>query len=165
LIPVALLDVDQHETGQDEETQSPSGVFVTIPLRSIDAVTAHVAFIEEAQAKVTAEMESMILTGLHTLVGCHTCHLLIIYHGCITIHLFRFMRATIDESYSLQNQSLLASSLQTAHNLRVLPELVQGLVTGLCDTTEEQIRDTFDLNKISKDALVKGKHSFCQLNR
>jgi hypothetical protein len=57
----------------------------------------------------------------------------------------------------LQNQSLLASSLQTAFNLRVLPDLVQGLILGLSETAEEQIRNAFDLNKISKDALVKGK--------
>ena len=44
----------------------------------------------------------------------------------------------------------------------MLPELVQGLVSGLCESTEEQIRNTFDLNKISKDALIKGKYSTYQ---
>ncbi|KAG5646264.1 hypothetical protein DXG03_003860 [Asterophora parasitica] len=91
-----------------------------VPLRSINAVGAHVSFIEEARAKVTNEMEGMVLTGLTSL-----------------------------------NQSLLASSLQTAYNLRVLPELVQNLILDLSQAVEERIRSAFDLTKISKEALAK----------
>ncbi|KAG5637228.1 hypothetical protein H0H81_005350 [Sphagnurus paluster] len=90
------------------------------PLRSINAVAAHIPSIEEARAKVTNEMESMVLTGLTTL-----------------------------------NQSLLASSLQTAYNLRVLPELVQNLILDLSQAVEERIQSAFDLSKISKEALAK----------
>ncbi|KIY53032.1 hypothetical protein FISHEDRAFT_63466 [Fistulina hepatica ATCC 64428] len=57
------------------------------------------------------------------------------------------------------NQSLLASSLQTAYNLGVLPELVQGLVTDLAQAVEERIRSTFDLGQISKDTLVKDSNA------
>jgi hypothetical protein len=39
-----------------------------VPLRSVKAVAAHIPVIEEAQFKVTHEMESMIITGLSTLV-------------------------------------------------------------------------------------------------
>ncbi|KAF8054168.1 Golgi transport complex subunit 5-domain-containing protein [Lyophyllum atratum] len=85
-----------------------------VPLRSINAVAAHVPFIEEARTRVTNEMENMVLTGLTSL-----------------------------------NQSLLASSLQTAYNLRVLPELA----------VEERIRNAFDLSKISKEALAKDSAS------
>ncbi|KAL1748610.1 Golgi transport complex subunit 5-domain-containing protein [Schizophyllum fasciatum] len=53
------------------------------------------------------------------------------------------------------NQSLLASSLQTAYNLNVLPELVQSLISDLSLAVEERIRSTFDMTKISKDALGK----------
>ncbi|KAL1718801.1 Golgi transport complex subunit 5-domain-containing protein [Schizophyllum commune] len=53
------------------------------------------------------------------------------------------------------NQSLLASSLQTAYNLNVLPELVQSLISDLSLAVEERIRTTFDMTKISKDALGK----------
>ncbi|KAF9467272.1 Golgi transport complex subunit 5-domain-containing protein [Collybia nuda] len=95
-----------------------------ISLRSIETVAAHVPFIEYARAKVTSEMESMVLTGLTTL-----------------------------------NQSLLASSLQTAYNLRVLPELVQNLILDLSQAVEERIRSAFDLSKISKDALSKASSS------
>lgn len=42
-----------------------------VPLRSVKAAVAHIPFIEEAQYKVTHEMESMIITGLSTLV-CHS---------------------------------------------------------------------------------------------
>lgn len=39
-----------------------------IPLRSVNAVAAHIPFIEDAREKVTAEMQAMVLTGLSTLV-------------------------------------------------------------------------------------------------
>ena len=51
---------------------------------------------------------------------------------------------------------MLASSLQTAHNLRVLPELVQNLVSDLSDAVEDRIRSAFDLSRISKDIMAKG---------
>ncbi|KAJ6603113.1 Golgi transport complex subunit 5-domain-containing protein [Mycena sp. CBHHK59/15] len=53
------------------------------------------------------------------------------------------------------NQSLLASSLQTAFNLRVLPELVQSLILDLSQAVEDRIRSAFDLSKISRDASSK----------
>ncbi|KAL0580334.1 hypothetical protein V5O48_001671 [Marasmius crinis-equi] len=53
------------------------------------------------------------------------------------------------------NQSLLASSLQTAFNLRVLPQLVQSLISDLSQAVEERIRSAFDMNKISRDASGK----------
>lgn len=56
----------------------------------------------------------------------------------------------------MQNQSLLASSLQTAHNLRVLPALVQDLVTDLAEAVDGRIRYAFDLSRISKEVLTKG---------
>lgn len=55
-----------------------------------------------------------------------------------------------------QNQSLLASSLQTAHNLRVLPDLVQNLVSELSQAVEDRIRSALDLTRISKDIAAKG---------
>ncbi|KNZ78795.1 Conserved oligomeric Golgi complex subunit 5 [Termitomyces sp. J132] len=53
------------------------------------------------------------------------------------------------------NQSLLASSLQTAYSLRLLPQLVQNLVSDLSQAVEDRIRSAFDLAKISKEALAK----------
>jgi len=55
-----------------------------------------------------------------------------------------------------QNQSLLASSLQTAYNLGVLPDLISNLLSDISKKVEERIRSTFDLTKISKDAVGKG---------
>ncbi|KAF7782447.1 hypothetical protein Agabi119p4_1823 [Agaricus bisporus var. burnettii] len=52
------------------------------------------------------------------------------------------------------NQTLLASSLQTAYNLRVLPSLIQGLLSDLSHAVEERIQSAFDLSKISKDVLA-----------
>ena len=56
----------------------------------------------------------------------------------------------------VQNQTKLASSLQTAYNLGVLATLVQSLLADLSLAVEDQIRGTFDLNKISKDLVSKG---------
>lgn len=52
---------------------------------------------------------------------------------------------------------MLASSLQTAHNLRVLPDLVQNLVSDLSEAVEGRIRSAFDLTRISKDIMTKGQ--------
>ncbi|KAF8441587.1 hypothetical protein L210DRAFT_3644853 [Boletus edulis BED1] len=54
------------------------------------------------------------------------------------------------------DQSLLASSLQTAYNLRTLPTLVAGLVRDLSEAVEERIRNTFDLSRISKGIVANG---------
>lgn len=56
-------DDDESIASNDAENSSAG-----IPLRSIKAVAAHVPFIEDARAKVTNEMESMVLTGLTSLV-------------------------------------------------------------------------------------------------
>lgn len=58
----------------------------------------------------------------------------------------------------LKDRSALASSLQTAHNLRVLPELVQSLVVGLSDSIDERIRYAFDTARISREMVGKGMH-------
>ncbi|KAG0708347.1 Golgi transport complex subunit 5-domain-containing protein [Suillus ampliporus] len=122
----ALLDGPEETgdtPGQDSlETNDRTALAMDslVPLRSVKAAAAHIPFIEEAQYKVTHEMESMIMTGLSTL-----------------------------------DQSLLASSLQTAYNLRALPTLVQGLSRDLCDAVEERIRTAFDLSRISKEVVSK----------
>lgn len=59
----------------------------------------------------------------------------------------------------MQNQALLASSLQTAHNLRVLPDLVQNLVMDLSEAVEARIKSAFDLAQIAKEILAKGARS------
>lgn len=121
----ALLDGPE-ETGDtpgkdlSETDDRTAPVDSLVPLRSVKAAVAHIPFIEEAQYKVTHEMESMIITGLSTL-----------------------------------DQSLLASSLQTAYNLRALPTLIQGLLKDLCDAVEERIRTAFDLSRISKEVVSK----------
>ncbi|KAH8119187.1 hypothetical protein DFH11DRAFT_1874064 [Phellopilus nigrolimitatus] len=53
------------------------------------------------------------------------------------------------------NRSLLASSLQTSHNLRVLPNLVQFLLSDLTDSVDQRIRTTFDISRISKEVNAK----------
>ncbi|EJT98396.1 hypothetical protein DACRYDRAFT_96576 [Dacryopinax primogenitus] len=53
------------------------------------------------------------------------------------------------------DQSLLASSLQTAYNLGVLPKLVQNLMADLTGAVDERIRSAFDVNRISRETAVK----------
>lgn len=65
------------------------------------------------------------------------------------------MKSMIITGLSTLDQSLLASSLQTAYNLRVLPTLIQGLSRDLCDAVEERIRTAFDLSSISKEVVSK----------
>ncbi|EJD03176.1 uncharacterized protein FOMMEDRAFT_146834 [Fomitiporia mediterranea MF3/22] len=57
------------------------------------------------------------------------------------------------------NRSLLASSLQTAHNLRVLPNLVQSLLADLTDAVEQRIKLAFDISRISKELNAKEQTS------
>lgn len=76
-IIVALLDGPTSEaadstptpvdTDHDEVPEDSNATY--IPLRSVNAVAAHVPFIEDARTKVTAEMQAMVLTGLTTLVS------------------------------------------------------------------------------------------------
>jgi replication fork clamp-binding protein CrfC len=106
-----------------EENRKSDDLESRISLRSVNAIAVYVPYIEDARAKVTSEMENMVLTGLTSL-----------------------------------NQSLLASSLQTAYNLRVLPELVQNLILELSQAVDDRIRTAFDLSKISKEILSKGGH-------
>jgi hypothetical protein len=59
--------LDVPETIVEEEltpTDAGPSVGRHVPLRSINAVAAHIPFIEAARSKVTAEMESMVLEGL-----------------------------------------------------------------------------------------------------
>lgn len=56
-----------------------------------------------------------------------------------------------------QDQSLLASSLQTAYNLRTLSTLVESLVRDLSEAVEERIQNAFDLSRISKEIVAKGE--------
>ncbi|KAJ3928090.1 MAG: Golgi transport complex subunit 5-domain-containing protein [Lentinula lateritia] len=60
---------------------------------------------------------------------------------------------------SALNQSLLASSLQTAYNLGVLPSQVQALMVELSQDVEDRIKRAFDLTAISKDANKDGNAS------
>lgn len=54
----------------------------------------------------------------------------------------------------------MASSLQTAHNLRVLPDLVQNLVSDLSDAVDGRIRYAFDVTRLAKEANAKGTSTF-----
>jgi len=56
-----------------------------------------------------------------------------------------------------QNQALLSTSLQTAHNLRLLPQLVSNLLADLNDAVETRISKAFDLDSIGKEVAQKGK--------
>ena len=59
-------------------------------------------------------------------------------------------------SFLVQNQPKLASALQTAFNLHVLPSLVLTLLTDLTESVEARVKIAFDISSLSKDAAAKG---------
>ncbi|KAH9991771.1 Golgi transport complex subunit 5-domain-containing protein [Russula vinacea] len=61
------------------------------------------------------------------------------------------MESMVLEGLAQVNQPLLATSLQTAHNLRLLPDLVQNLVSDLSTAVEARIKSAFDVSQISKE--------------
>ncbi|KAL4267054.1 Conserved oligomeric Golgi complex subunit 5 [Pleurotus pulmonarius] len=61
------------------------------------------------------------------------------------------MQTMVINGLTTLDQSLLASSLQTAYNLRILPDLVQNLISDLSQAVEERIHNAFDLSRISKE--------------
>ena len=56
-----------------------------------------------------------------------------------------------------QNQEILASSLQTAANLAVMPALVASLVADLTEAIELRIRATFDMATLAREMSGKGR--------
>jgi conserved oligomeric Golgi complex subunit 5 len=124
-------------SNSNNETELEDAV-PNISLRSINAVITHLPAVEAARAKITAEMESMVVQGLKYLV-----------------RLLTLASNPADEP--VENQSLLASSLQTAFNLRILPTVVEGLVSDLTDVVKTRIKQTFDMARLAKDANIKGQ--------
>ena len=120
-----------------------STLTTSVPLSSIKAVANYLPYIDSARQRVTTDMEQMVINGLRTLVRRDL---------DFTLHSIHTTRCHVQT----QNQSLLASSLQTAHNLRVLPDLVQNLVSDLSDAVEGRIRFAFDLSRIAKEVVAKG---------
>ena len=66
---VALLEEPSTSDDTTDGTDKPDDAADTeIGLRSILAVTSYIPSIETARSKITSEMETMVLTGLATLV-------------------------------------------------------------------------------------------------
>ncbi|KAH9961505.1 Golgi transport complex subunit 5-domain-containing protein [Russula dissimulans] len=65
------------------------------------------------------------------------------------------MESMVLEGLAQVNQPLLATSLQTAHNLRLLPDLVQNLVSDFSAAVEARIKSAFDMSQISKELNAK----------
>ncbi|WWC66324.1 uncharacterized protein I206_100225 [Kwoniella pini CBS 10737] len=66
------------------------------------------------------------------------------------------------------NQSLLSSSLQTAHNLRLLPDLVSNLIADLNDAVSLRVTKAFDSTAIGKEVAAKegaNSHSAIKFSR
>ncbi|WVO19992.1 uncharacterized protein IAS62_001282 [Cryptococcus decagattii] len=53
------------------------------------------------------------------------------------------------------NQTLLSSALQTAHNLRLLPDLVSNLLDDLNDAVTLRVTKAFDVSAIGKEVAIK----------
>lgn len=70
------------------------------------------------------------------------------------------MEAMVVSGLASLNQPLLSSSLQTAHNLRLLPELVSNLVADLNDAVTVRVQRAFDSAAIGREVSGKGKCYF-----
>ncbi|KAJ9100674.1 hypothetical protein QFC21_003719 [Naganishia friedmannii] len=57
------------------------------------------------------------------------------------------------------NQPLLSISLQTAYNMRLLPQLVQNLLADLNDAVESRIGKAFDMASIGKEVAAREQQS------
>ena len=119
-----------------------------IPLTSLDVVNAQVPAVKRAKDVVIEEMEGMVISGLANLVSRHRDrdH----PHGPLP-------RRRLIDRVRLQNQPLLSTSLQTAHNLRLLPQLVSNLLADLNDAVETRISKVFDLESLGKEVAQKGE--------
>lgn len=120
----ALLDEGSDIEGDQQDASllgaTTAGSSNHVSLCSVNIVAAYIPFISDTRAKVTKEVEAMVVQGLTAL-----------------------------------DQSLLASSLQAAYNLRMLPQLVAGLMKDLTDAVERLIRNAFDLSSMSKEIIAK----------
>ena len=56
-------------TNSSHESERSMGENQTIPLRSVNTVTAYLPSIDAARAQVTTEMENMVVSGLATMVS------------------------------------------------------------------------------------------------
>ncbi|KAL8280428.1 hypothetical protein RQP46_007076 [Phenoliferia psychrophenolica] len=65
------------------------------------------------------------------------------------------MESTVQRGLNELDNPLLASSLQTAHNLSVLPSLVDSLTSDLADLVGRKIKAAFDMASLAKE--VNGK--------
>lgn len=120
----ALLDEGSDIEGDQQDASlfgaTTAGNSNHVSLCSVNIVAAYIPFISDTRAKVTKEVEAMVIQGLTAL-----------------------------------DQSLLASSLQAAYNLRMLPQLVASLMKDLTDAVERLIRNAFDLLSMSKEIIAK----------
>ena len=107
-----------------------------LPLQSLEFVKNYISTIDTARDTIIQEMESMVVSGLADLVGC-----------LYSIYVLS----------NLQNQPLLSSSLQTAHNLHLLPDLVSNLLADLNDAVTLRISKAFDSAAIGKEVAGRGK--------
>lgn len=74
---MALLDASEDDNARADDADDALSAGAGVPLRSVDAIAAHVPAIEDAREKVTGEMETMVLNGLTNLV-------------CLILPAFRF---------------------------------------------------------------------------
>jgi hypothetical protein len=127
--------------GIDALLYPPTGSQTTkdppLPLQSLNFVVEHEPAVLKARETIVQEMEAMVVSGLQVLV-----------------------RLCQYDNYCLlaQNQPLLSTSLQTAYNLRLLPQLVESLLTDLNEAVDERIKRAVDSAAIGREVAGKGQY-------
>jgi hypothetical protein len=74
------------------------------------------------------------------------------------------MEAMVVSGLASLNQPLLSSSLQTAHNLHLLPDLVSNLVADLNDAVAVRVQKAFDSATIGREVAGKGASGHVNLD-
>ena len=105
-----------------------------IPLTALPMIETHLSAVEAGRNRVMEQMEALVREGL----GKHV------------------RRRSVDDRLTSQNPAVLATSLQTAYNLSVLPTLVASLVADLTEAVESRIRSSFDMASLAREVGGKG---------
>lgn len=99
---MALLDASEDGDPRTEDGEEGLSGSTGVPLRSVDAIAAHVPAIEDARAKVTGEMETMVLNGLTHLVRC-------IHTTCFLVNLRVMLRTKLSSHHRFRRRIICAS--------------------------------------------------------
>lgn len=106
-----------------------------LPITALAPVAAHVPFVDSARARVVSEMEDAVARALNG-------------------------SSSSTSSAARLDTALLASALQTAHNLSVLPRLVESVIQDTITLAVRRVKLAFDMASLAREMGAKGALPF-----